>query len=78
MSAQTLGIIADDLTGSMDSSGYFAGRGLSTVVVLDPGFSARADVVVINTNSRAEDPDTAGEKVRRAAGSLKTGWCIKK
>ncbi len=78
MSAQTLGIIADDLTGSMDSSGYFAGRGLSTVVVLDPGFSARADVVVINTNSRAEDPDTAGEKVRRAAGSLKNRLVYKK
>ena len=78
MSAQTLGIIADDLTGSMDSSGYFAGRGLSTVVVLDPGFSARADVVVINTNSRAEDPDTAGEKVRQAAGSLKNRLVYKK
>ena len=78
MSAQTLGIIADDLTGSMDSSGYFAGRGFNTVVVLDPGFSARADVVVINTNSRAEDPDTAGEKVRQAAGSLKNRLVYKK
>ncbi len=78
MSAQTLGIIADDLTGSMDSSGYFAGRGLSTVVVLDPGFSARADVVVINTNSRAEDPDTAGETVRQAARSLKNRLVYKK
>lgn len=78
MSAQTLGIIADDLTGSMDSSGYFAGRGLSTVVVLDPGFSARADVVVVNTDSRAEDPETARERVRQAVRSLKKRLVYKK
>ena len=44
MTEQKLGIVADDLTGSMDSSGYFACLGLSTVVVLDPSFPSDADV----------------------------------
>jgi len=70
MTARTLGIIADDLTGAMDSSGYFASRGLSTVVILDPNFSSSADVVVINTNSRADDSSIASEKVRQAARNL--------
>ena len=61
MTARTLGIIADDLTGAMDSSGYFASRGLSTIVILNPNSSSlvEADVVVINTNSRADDEGTA-------------------
>lgn len=70
MTAQTLGIVADDLTGAMDSSGYFASLGFSTVVILDPGFPSTADVVVITTNSRAEDSDTARERVRQAVRSL--------
>ncbi|MBA7632227.1 D-threonate kinase [subsurface metagenome] len=70
MTAQTLGIVADDLTGAMDSSGYFASLGFSTVVILDPGFPSTADVMVITTNSRAEDPGTARERVRQAVRSL--------
>jgi uncharacterized protein YgbK (DUF1537 family) len=70
MMAQTLGIVADDLTGAMDSSGYFVGMGFSTVVILDTSFPSTADVVVITTNSRAEEPDTAGERVRQAVKSL--------
>lgn len=67
---QKLGIVADDLTGSMDSSGYFATRGWSTVVILDPGFPSDADVVVISTNSRAEEPGVARERVREAVRGL--------
>jgi len=70
VTAQTLGIVADDLTGAMDSSGYFAGMGFSTVVILDPGFPSDADVVVITTNSRAEDPNIARERVKQAVRSL--------
>jgi len=70
VTAQKLGIVADDLTGAMDSSGYFAHQGLSTVVILDPNFSSDADVVVINTNSRAEDPGTARKKIKQAVRSL--------
>ncbi len=70
MTAETLGIVADDLTGAMDSSGYFASRGLSTTVILDPSFPSTADVMVISTNSRAEDPNTAREMIRQAVRSL--------
>lgn len=66
MVAQKLGIVADDLTGAMDSSGYFASLGYSTVVVLDPNFSGDAAVLVITTNSRAEAPEVARERVRQA------------
>lgn len=66
MTARKLGIVADDLTGAMDSSGYFASLGFSTVVVLDPNFSCDATVMVITTNSRAEDPKVARERVRQA------------
>ena len=65
-----LGIVADDLTGAMDSSGYFASLGFSTVVILDPGFPSTADVVVITTNSRAEKPDIARKRVRQAVRGL--------
>lgn len=67
---QTLGIVADDLTGAMDSSGCLACYGFSTIVILDPSFPAASDVVVINTNSRADDPNTARGKTKRAVRSL--------
>lgn len=70
MTVRKLGIVADDLTGSMDSSGYFAGLGLSTVVVLDPAITSEADVVVVNTSSRAETPDVARRRVLQAVKSL--------
>ena len=70
MTAKTLGIVADDLTGAMDSSGHFAGRGFNTVVILDPGFSSTAEIVVVNTNSRADDARTASAKVRQAVKTL--------
>jgi uncharacterized protein YgbK (DUF1537 family) len=70
VAAQKLGIVADDLTGAMDSSGYFARLGFSTVVVLDPGFSGDAAVLVITTNSRAEAPEIARERVRQAMRSM--------
>ncbi|MFC1911874.1 four-carbon acid sugar kinase family protein [Chloroflexota bacterium] len=70
VTAHTLGIIADDLTGAMDSSGYFARRGLGTVVLLEPDFSTTADVLVINTNSRAETPAIARERASQAVRNL--------
>ena len=70
MTGGMLGIVADDLTGAMDSSGYFASLGFSTMVVLEPSFTSNADVVVITTNSRAEKPDIAGQRVRQAVRNL--------
>jgi len=66
VTARKLGIVADDLTGAMDSSGYFASLGFSTVVVLEPNFSGDAAVLVSTTNSRAEAPEIARERVRQA------------
>ncbi len=66
MTTRKLGIVADDLTGAMDSSSYFASLGFSTVVVLDPNYSCDAAILVTTTNSRAEDPEVACEQVRRA------------
>lgn len=70
MTAQTLGIVADDLTGAMDSSGYFASMGFSTAVILEPSFPSDSDVTVITTNSRAEDPNIARQRVKQAVRSL--------
>ncbi len=70
MAAQKLGIVADDLTGAMDSSGYFARLGFGTVVVLDPDFSSDAAMLVITTNSRAEAPEIARARVRQAMRAM--------
>ena len=64
MTVRKLGIIADDLTGAMDSSGYFAHLGLTTVVSLYQSFTFDATVLVITTNSRAESPEIARVRVR--------------
>jgi uncharacterized protein YgbK (DUF1537 family) len=70
MTDKGLGIVADDLTGAMDSSGYFAGLGFGTVVIMDPAYPSTADVVVLTTNSRAEDPGIARARTKQAMGSL--------
>lgn len=62
-----LAIIADDLTGAVDSTGRLAALGLNTVVILDKGFSSEADVIALTTNSRAENPETARRRLRQAA-----------
>lgn len=63
-----LAIIADDLTGAMDTGVQFAKRGLRTVVSLSDrlgdGGGHGAEVVVLNTNSRPDDPKVAAKKVQ--------------
>lgn len=63
-----LAIIADDLTGSMDTGVQFAKYGLRTVVSLTDRVAEElargADVIVLNTNSRPDAPEVAAEKVR--------------
>ncbi len=62
-----LAIIADDLTGAMDTGVQFAKRALRTVVSLSDRFAEGvadgADVIVLNTNSRPDEPAVAREKV---------------
>jgi len=70
VTTRKLGIIADDLTGAMDSSGYFASIGYSTVVVLEPDFFSDATVLVVNTNSRAEASEVARKRVRQVTQNM--------
>ena len=61
-----LGIVADDLTGAMDSSGPPASGGLKTVVDFRRAASLPAgewDVVCVNTHSRLLREDIAAERV---------------
>ena len=78
MATLRLGIVADDLTGAMDSSGYFAQLGLETVVALGPEFSSDADVLALNTESRAVEPGEARRKVSQAFLSARGRLIYKK
>ena len=67
-----LGIVADDLTGAMDTAGPLAGRGLSTLVALgieglDGG---RHDVLCYNTQTRNASSGDARQAVRMATRRL--------
>jgi len=62
-------IVADDLTGAMDSAGPFAEIGVETWVVAapmrcDPAAIARARVVSVNTDSRHLPAHRAADRVR--------------
>ncbi|MDR7142755.1 four-carbon acid sugar kinase family protein [Rhizobium sp. BE258] len=68
-------IIADDLTGALDTGTPFVDAGLSVAVAIDvetadEALAAGTDVVVINTASRALSADEAAGRVRLAAKAL--------
>ncbi|ASY59756.1 four-carbon acid sugar kinase family protein [Sinorhizobium sp. CCBAU 05631] len=68
-------IIADDLTGALDTGTPFVDAGLSVAVALDveaveAAIATGAEVVVVNTVSRALDSLRAADRVRRAAAAL--------
>lgn len=65
-----LALIADDLTGAADSGVQFAKRGFSTVLLLDPRSVSDAEVVIVDTESRADPPEIARAKVHAVASSL--------
>ena len=77
---ERLGIVADDLTGAMDTGVQFGKMGLATIILLDErkSIEAEADVVVINTESRSDRPLVAYEKVRSAAKRLEGMTIYKK
>ncbi|SON57471.1 hypothetical protein HDIA_3930 [Hartmannibacter diazotrophicus] len=67
-----LALIADDLTGALDTAVPFAMAGLETVVALDvdhlhKAIASGAEVVAVATESRAVGAETAARIVRRAA-----------
>lgn len=69
-------VIADDLTGANDTGVQFAKQGLGTLVLLAAGNfggGAAADVVVIDTNSRALPAAEAYAKAAEAARLVKAG-----
>lgn len=73
--AARLGIIADDLTGANDTGVQFARAGARTLVPFEwhdlPALTRQADVVVLNTNSRAVSPTVAAQRVKTAAQALR-------
>jgi len=71
--APRLAVIADDLTGANDTGVQFARRGARTIVPLDwrdrGPLEREADVLVLNTASRALSAPAAARRVRRAAAA---------
>lgn len=68
-------VIADDLTGSLDTGTPFVEAGLSVAVAVDAGaieeaVATGAEVVVVNTASRALSADEAAEVVLAAGQKL--------
>jgi uncharacterized protein YgbK (DUF1537 family) len=73
-----LAIIADDLTGALDTAAPFAGRGLHTEVALRveavaEALAERPDVLTINTGSRELDGNTAHQLTAAAVRALPAG-----
>ena len=71
-------IVADDLTGAMDSAGPFAAAGVETWVVAvpmrcDPATLKSARVVSVNTDTRHLPADLAAARVRDIVGHLGAG-----
>ncbi|MGQ9696293.1 MAG: four-carbon acid sugar kinase family protein [Thermodesulfobacteriota bacterium] len=72
-------IIADDLTGSLDTGLQFRKKGFTTLVPLpEKKIDREAEVLVINTNSRNLPGRVAYQKVYRVARGLNTKGIYKK
>lgn len=71
-----LGIIADDFTGANDTGVQFSKKGVQTAVVFDSerltAKSSLGSVVVVDTESRFDEPDVAAKKVAAATGALRS------
>lgn len=77
---ERIAVIADDLTGACDAGAQFAARGLSTRVVFDvEGLEGArgADVVVLDTESRALSARAAARAVRRACRGLRAAGIVR-
>ncbi|WP_455368046.1 four-carbon acid sugar kinase family protein [[Eubacterium] cellulosolvens] len=70
-----LAIIADDLTGANDTGVQFSKQGLKTIVLTKTDnirqVSKKIDVVVVDTETRYEEPKIAYLKVHRFAKAIK-------
>lgn len=77
-SIKRFGIIADDLTGAMDTGVGFARMGLDTIIIFGSRPAPEATVVVLSTDSRVDDPETAYRKVKGKARKLAGRYVYKK
>ncbi|MDS0295755.1 four-carbon acid sugar kinase family protein [Halogeometricum luteum] len=76
-------VVADDLTGAMDTSQGFAARGYETAVVADPeaeigAVGEEGAVLGINTDTRYDDADDAARSVSEAVGATPARTVYKK
>lgn len=76
-------IVADDLTGALDTAAPFAARGRNVLVVTDPAalpdaVATGADVVAISTRSREIDATEAAERVAEASRAIVPGMRLLK
>ncbi|WP_231187976.1 four-carbon acid sugar kinase family protein [Haladaptatus sp. DYF46] len=79
MTADRTLVVADDLTGAMDTGHSFAGRGYETVVRLDSDFDdPEAAVIVVDTDSRYAAADEAASRVRSVVESTDAAVVYKK
>jgi D-threonate/D-erythronate kinase len=73
--ALQLAVVADDLTGALDTAAPFAARGLRTIVVADPSelkdaLAENFDVISLTTLSREVEPEEAARRVAEAVVAL--------
>ena len=76
--AERLGIVADDLTGAIDSAGAFASAGTATYVSLSTSAPSRGlapEVLCVNTGTRYGTATDAAGRVRNATGALLAAGC---
>lgn len=71
-------VIADDLTGAMDTGVGLAQAGLSAVITFSAGAAITSDAVVITTDSRAESATEAYRRVKSAAERYRDHFIYKK
>jgi len=71
-------IIADDLTGAMDTGVGFARIGLNTIITFGNEIPSEAAAVVVSTDSRADSPEMAYRKTEKEAGKLAGLYVYKK
>lgn len=65
-----IGVIASDLTGAMDTAVVFSGLAGNAFVLLGTASPFTAPITVVVTDSAADSPKHAYEKVKNAAGLL--------
>ncbi len=73
--ALDVAIVADDLTGALDTAAPFATRGLHTVVApsiadIHEAFADNPSVIAVNTSSRHIGPEAAAEAVTQTCARL--------